>query len=82
MRLTFLSPLPGMEFLAAATILGKPVGHPGAADAVNNRAMAMTAIPIHDNISPMQFVIPGLTKPVPYLIRGNPVLSGFPLSRD
>ncbi len=27
----------------------------------------------------MQFVIPGLTKPAPYLIRGNPVFSGFPL---
>jgi len=31
---------------------------------------------IHDGISPMDFVIPGLTKPAPYLIRGNP---GFPV---
>ena len=26
----------------------------------------------------MQLVIPGLTKPVPYLIRGNPVFSYIP----
>ena len=29
---------------------------------------------IHDDISLMQSVIPGLTKPAPYLIRGNPVV--------
>ena len=28
---------------------------------------------IHDDISLIRFVIPGLTKPAPYLIRGNPV---------
>jgi len=27
---------------------------------------------IHDDISLTQSVIPGLTKPAPYLIRGNP----------
>jgi hypothetical protein len=27
---------------------------------------------IHDNIGLLQFVIPDLTKPAPYLIRGNP----------
>jgi hypothetical protein len=27
---------------------------------------------IYSSISPVQFVIPGLTKPAPYLIRGNP----------
>ncbi len=26
---------------------------------------------MHSDISPIQFVIPGLTKPAPYLIRGN-----------
>ena len=29
---------------------------------------------IHDDISLTQSVIPGLTKPAPYLIRGNPVI--------
>jgi hypothetical protein len=33
---------------------------------------------IHDDISLMQFVIPGLTKPAPYLIRGNPVFFWIP----
>jgi hypothetical protein len=33
---------------------------------------------IHDDISLMQFVIPGLTKPAPYLIRGNPVTFWIP----
>jgi hypothetical protein len=33
---------------------------------------------MHDDISPVQFVIPGLTKPAPYLIRGNPVLFWIP----
>jgi hypothetical protein len=28
---------------------------------------------IHDDINLVQVVIPGLTKPAPYLIRGNPV---------
>jgi hypothetical protein len=28
---------------------------------------------IHDDINPVRFVIPGLTKLAPYLIRGNPV---------
>jgi hypothetical protein len=28
---------------------------------------------IHDDISLIRFVIPGLTEPAPYLIRGNPV---------
>ena len=28
---------------------------------------------LYNDISLMQFVIPGLTKPAPYLIRGNPV---------
>jgi len=36
---------------------------------------------IHDDISLMQFVIPGLTKPAPYLIGGIKWLSGFQLSR-
>jgi hypothetical protein len=31
-------------------------------------------ISIHDDISLMLLVIPGLTEPAPYLIRGNPVL--------
>ena len=30
------------------------------------------ALIINDDISLIQFVIPGLTKPAPYLIRGNP----------
>ena len=45
---------------------------------------------MHGDISLMHFVIPGKTKPAPYLIRGNPVFenwfpafagttSGFPL---
>ncbi len=33
---------------------------------------------IHDNISLIQFVIPGLTRPAPYLIRGNPGLFWIP----
>jgi len=33
---------------------------------------------IHDGMSPFYFVIPGLTKPAPYLIRGNPVFSWIP----
>jgi hypothetical protein len=36
---------------------------------------------IHDDISLMHFVIPGLTKPAPYLIRGNPVLLFFLVPR-
>ena len=36
---------------------------------------------IHDDISLMQFVIPGLTKPAPYLIRGNPVFFWIPAHR-
>jgi hypothetical protein len=33
---------------------------------------------MHSDINPIQFVIPGLTKPAPYLIRGNPVLFWIP----
>jgi hypothetical protein len=33
---------------------------------------------IHGDISLAHFVIPGLTKPAPYLIRGNPVFSRIP----
>jgi len=33
---------------------------------------------IHDDISLVRFVIPGLTKPAPYLIWGNPVFSWIP----
>jgi hypothetical protein len=33
---------------------------------------------IRDGIRLIQFVIPGLTKPAPYLIRGNPVLFWIP----
>jgi hypothetical protein len=33
---------------------------------------------IHEDISFMRFVIPGLTKPAPYLIRGNPVFFWIP----
>ena len=33
---------------------------------------------IHDDISLIRFVIPGLTKPAPYLIRGNPVFFWIP----
>ena len=32
---------------------------------------------IHDD-SLIQFVIPGLTKPAPYLVRGNPVFFWIP----
>jgi len=35
-------------------------------------------IVIHDDIRFIQFVIPGLTEPAPYLIRGNPVLFWIP----
>jgi len=34
--------------------------------------------PIHDDISLIWLVIPGLTKPAPYLIRGNPVIFWIP----
>jgi hypothetical protein len=33
---------------------------------------------IHDDINFVQFVIPGLTEPAPYLIRGNPVFYWIP----
>jgi hypothetical protein len=33
---------------------------------------------IHDDISLIRFVIPGLTKPAPYLIRGNLVFFWIP----
>jgi hypothetical protein len=33
---------------------------------------------IHADISPVWFVIPGLTNLAPYLIRGNPVFSWIP----
>jgi hypothetical protein len=33
---------------------------------------------IHDDISLIRFVIPGLTEPAPYLIRGNPVFFWIP----
>ena len=36
---------------------------------------------IHDGISLIPFVIPGFTKPAPYLIRGNPVLFWIPAPR-
>ena len=36
---------------------------------------------MHDDIGLMEFVIPGLTKPAPYLIRGNPVLLFFLVPR-
>ena len=36
---------------------------------------------IRDGIRLIQFVIPGLTKPAPYLIRGNPVLLFFLVPR-
>src|SRR4030042_392845 len=35
---------------------------------------------LHNDIKLIQFVIPGLTKPAPYLIRGNPVLFWIPAS--
>ena len=35
---------------------------------------------IHDDISLMHFVIPGLTKPAPYLIRGNPGFFWIPVA--
>ena len=33
---------------------------------------------MHDDTILVHFVIPGLTKPAPYLIRGNPVLFWIP----
>ncbi len=33
---------------------------------------------IYDDINVSLFVIPGLTKPAPYLIRGNPVFLWIP----
>jgi hypothetical protein len=33
---------------------------------------------MHDDLSPIRFVIPGLPKPAPYLIRGNPVSCWIP----
>ncbi len=33
---------------------------------------------ILDDVSNVQFVIPGLTEPAPYLIRGNPVSFWIP----
>ncbi len=33
---------------------------------------------MHDDINLVRLVIPGLTKPAPYLIRGNPVFFWIP----
>jgi len=41
-----------------------------------NSSLLIFAV-IQDDISFMQSVIPGLTKPAPYLIRGNPGLTTF-----
>jgi hypothetical protein len=40
--------------------------------------MKGTNLAIHADISLMPFVIPGLTKLAPYMIRGNPVFPWIP----
>jgi len=55
MRLTFLFPFHGMEFLATAAISGEPLGRPGAVDAVSGRAMALAAITNLSKIINSQF---------------------------
>jgi hypothetical protein len=48
----------------------------GLSNGVNCRLKNLKSI--QGDINLMQFVIPGLTKPAPYLIRGNPVFFWIP----
>jgi hypothetical protein len=45
---------------------------------ISNQIQSSIVKSIHDGIGPMEFVIPGLTEPAPYSIRGNPALFWIP----